>query len=86
MLVLREVFYKALPSLLRCGAPTGCGGTSHFSPTFGSASWRSSKLQEVEKEVWEKDASGKQRLKRVQETEYCYEADMEGACACESAS
>ncbi|CAL8468069.1 g7608 [Coccomyxa elongata] len=35
-------------------------------------------VTEVEKEVWEKDASGKQRLKRVQETEYCYEADMEG--------
>lgn len=36
-------------------------------------------LQEVEKEVWEKDASGKRKLKLVQETEYCYEADMEGA-------
>ncbi|BDA42243.1 probable YLP motif-containing protein 1 at C-terminar half [Coccomyxa sp. Obi] len=35
-------------------------------------------VTEVEKEVWEKDASGKQRLKRVQETEYCFEADMEG--------
>jgi hypothetical protein len=37
-------------------------------------------LQEVEKEVWEKDALGKRKLKLVQETEYCYEADMEGAC------
>lgn len=36
-------------------------------------------LQEVEKEVWEKDASGKRKMKLVQETEYCYEADMEGA-------
>jgi hypothetical protein len=32
----------------------------------------------VEKEEWEKDASGKRRLKLVQATEYCYEADMEG--------
>lgn len=35
-------------------------------------------LQEVEKEVWEKDASGKRKLKLVQEADYCYEADMEG--------
>ncbi|EIE20725.1 hypothetical protein COCSUDRAFT_57289 [Coccomyxa subellipsoidea C-169] len=35
-------------------------------------------VTEVEKEVWEKDASGKRKMKLVQETEYCYEADMEG--------
>lgn len=56
-----------------------------FHVLLASASWRSFQMQEVEKEVWEKDALGKQRLKRVQETEYCYEADMEGACARASA-
>ena len=35
-------------------------------------------MQEVEKEVWEKDAGGKRKLRLVQETGYKYEADMEG--------
>ena len=35
-------------------------------------------MQEIEKEVWEKDASGKRKLHLVQETGYKYEADMEG--------
>ena len=39
-------------------------------------------MQEIEKEVWEKDASGKRKLHLVQETGYKYEADMEGrSCA-----
>ena len=36
--------------------------------------------QEVEKEVWEDELSGgKRRRRTLQQTEYCYEADMEGA-------
>lgn len=34
--------------------------------------------QEIEKEVWEKDASGKRKLRLVQEMGYKYEEDMEG--------
>lgn len=60
-------------------------GTFHIDLPPAMLNGAQSRLQEVEKEVWEKDASGKQRLKRVQETEYCYEADMEGAYACPSA-
>lgn len=35
-------------------------------------------MQEIEKEVWEKDASGKRKLRLVQETGYKYEEDLEG--------
>ena len=35
--------------------------------------------QEVEKEVWVEEPGGKRRRKTVQQTEYCYEGDMEGA-------
>ncbi len=35
-------------------------------------------VQEIEKEVWEKDASGRRKLRLVHETGYKYEADMEG--------
>ncbi len=41
-----------------------------------------SAVQEVEKEVWEKDASGKRKLRLVQETGYKYEEDMEGELSC----
>ena len=35
--------------------------------------------QEIEKEVWEKDANGKRKLRLVQETGYQYEQELEGA-------
>ena len=48
-----------------------CAGHSHH---------LSLALQEVEKEIWDKDAGGKRKLRLVQETGYKYEEDMEGAC------
>lgn len=38
----------------------------------------SSAVQEIEKEVWEKDAGGKRKLRLIQETGYKYEEDLEG--------
>ena len=52
-----------------CDMPSLCAGCTHCK---GSA------LQEVEKEVWEKDAGGKRKLRVVQETGYKYEEEMEG--------
>ena len=39
-------------------------------------------MQEIEKEVWENDSSGKRKLRLVQETGYKYEEDMEGELSC----
>ena len=43
-------------------------------------------MQEVEKEVWEKDAGGKRKLRLVQETGYKYEEEMEGELRAYSAT
>jgi hypothetical protein len=41
--------------------------------------WVPDLAQEVEREVWEDEPGGKRRRRTLQRTEYCFEADMEGA-------